>query len=357
MTAVPVALLALSLTLVGVPAWGSEGSIPGEVATYASDPAGLIARLADLTGVDAQGNGLTFDETAKAGQLNRVFTFTADFVAGESTKTPIERTNEWTTPITIGDKLVGLATIWINPATIKPELAEFTQNLVIAKPLADIPADAYLIHDLHRHAWLTLQGEDLTAIVVGNSGLKSATTIAKYQTRVIKDAEQTASQPGSDSGPLILVGLAGAAALALILLRLIPGAPFRKREVRDAPASATAPEAVPATTVSPKPKGAALAKDTPRKGRPASAAAPVVATPSDGRPAAKKPASAAAKATVAGKAKSPGTAKSAGNAKSPAKPNSQSKPKPIAPSKPKPTAQSTPKPPIPRKPKPAAEPE
>lgn len=227
------AVLAVGIAIAGAPAAAaSQGSVPAEVVAYAKDPDGLLARLDDLFGVDAGGDGIEFDETAGVGQLNRVFVFTPAFLAGEATETPVERANEWTAPIELRGEPLGLATIWINQSTVDPELADFVGDPELATALADVPADAYLVRDSQHDAWFTLVGEDLTLLVPGSTGLDAPTTLAAYQ-RWLAD-EQAATEPvqrSQVSGLAITVIVVSAlVVVAVIVLPLVRDL-ARKRRV------------------------------------------------------------------------------------------------------------------------------
>lgn len=179
---IAVALVALAGTVLGGgPAAASQGSVPAVVSAYAADPTGLLARLDDLAGVGANGKGIQFDDTTAVGQVNRVFTFTAEWLTGKHTDVPVERQNLWTAPVTIADKPIGLAIIWINPASDEPELADFLQDVELTSALADVPADAYLVRDEPRGAWFTLLPPTLTPVYPGDSGVDDPTSLGRYQ--------------------------------------------------------------------------------------------------------------------------------------------------------------------------------
>ena len=242
------AALALSAGMVAagpaLVASASQGSVPIVVAAYASDPAGLIARLTDLFGPGTSGTGIAFDDTTKVGQLNRVYGFTNDFAAGTTNENPVRLTNEWTAPITVADSPVGLATIWINPQTDDPELADFVADPAAGKALADVPADAYLIHDAPRQAWLTLKADALTALVPGSTGLTGATTAIEYRTRVLSlgASNSPVVAPPTGQGAINSIVIVSVAILATAAILLAPGwRRRRKAAASDAPDAAAPP--------------------------------------------------------------------------------------------------------------------
>jgi hypothetical protein len=296
-----IALLAV-LGALAIPsaANASQGSVPAEVSAYAADPGGLISRLDDLFGPSASGNGIEFGETTTVGQLNRVFTFTPAFIADDSTDTPVERLNEWSAPILIDEEPVGLATIWINPATVAPELADFEPVPELATALTDVPAEVYVVHDTSRAAWFTLVDTTLTTLAAGSSGAATEVSLADYQ-QVLADAAEAAAaaEPPVNTGAILSIAIIAAAALAVILVLLIPLIRGRSRgEAAESQAPMTPAEAV---------------TSEPGKVLVAALAAPVVDA-SAGEPAA-EPAAAERAATKSAAAK-PAAAKS-GAAKTP----------------------------------------
>lgn len=226
------AVLALGLVIAGgQAAAASQGSVPAEVVVYANDPDGLLARLDDLVGLDAQGEGIEFDETAKVGQLNRVFVFTPAFLTGEATEAPVERANEWTAPIGLREEPIGLAIIWINQSTVDPELADFVGDPEIATALADVPAEAYLVRDAPHDAWFTLVGEELTPIVPGSTGLGAATTLAEYQDVLAEEAAALGPVQRAQV-PALAVVVIVVSVLVIVVVMVLPSVRERVRKRR-----------------------------------------------------------------------------------------------------------------------------
>lgn len=291
-------LVATIATLAGgQAASASQGSVPAEVAAYAADPEGLLAAVDDVAGVGADGKGITLDDTAKVGQLNRVFVFTPAFLAGDETETPVERTNEWTAPIELGGKPLGLATIWINPASVAPELGSFAVGATIGAALRDVPADAYLVRDESHGAWFTLVGEDLTPLVAGTTGLDGATALADYQRSLL--AEAAAVEPAPQSiAPLLSLAVI---IVSILVIAAVLVAPVLRQRRRARPAEA-------AIVTEPEPSAAPAPATTPTKAlvkAPTTAPGKAVATRSQSTPTAKPVTeSAAAKAGSAAPAKS-----------------------------------------------------
>lgn len=215
---------------VGTAASATEGSVPAEVADYAAAPDGLIAALEDFYGVGADGKGIDFDETTTVGRVDRAFGFTPDYLAGEDTDVPVLIANEWTVPVSIADKPVGVALVWINPATVRPQLADFVQDREFAGALADLPATASIVHDQPREAWLLLEETTLTPLL----GSGSTTTLAAYQRTLDTDAAPV--EPGINLGSALSVATIVGVALIVVLVLLLPIV-WRLRKAR-----ATVPE-------------------------------------------------------------------------------------------------------------------
>lgn len=218
---------ALVALFVGAPlaagsAWATQGSVPSLVAAYAADPAGLVARLHDLFGPNAKGEGLDFGDDTTAGEIDRAFTWRDDFLAGMTDSSPIKLVNEWTTVISVGDRPVGVATIWINPATDRPELADFTEDGALGTAFTAIPAQAAVVHDTAHSAWFALTGTTLAVLAPGTSGVASDATLATYQQRLVDEAQRPPIAPAAvDQGAInsiIVVVIALVVVVALVIL-------------------------------------------------------------------------------------------------------------------------------------------
>ena len=250
-------LAALAVALSGAPAASaSQGSVPAEVAAYAADPKGLISRLDDLFGIGSGGVGIDFNDTTTVGQLNRVFTFTEAFVAGVATDTPVERQNLWTAPITVNDYAIGVAIIWINPASVAPELADFLRTPDLARSVADVPADAYLVRDEQRAAWFTLAADELTPLAAGSSGVSGVLPLDDFQRSMIDRGSETVDAGGSNTGLATSVVVIAAAAVGVALILLVPVLLARRtnRLARAAPAVESEPELEPEPAPEPAPE-------------------------------------------------------------------------------------------------------
>ncbi|CAN5377803.1 hypothetical protein BH11ACT5_BH11ACT5_16650 [soil metagenome] len=228
---VPAALIAAAV-LVGAlssPAQASEGSVPVEVAAFATAPDGLIASLADFFGPGADGPGIDFDDTTEIGAVDRVFTFSPDWLAGEKTDDPVVLANQWTAPVSVGGTPLGVAVIWINPTTVRPQLADFVPDPSFATALADVPAEAWLVADQPRGAWLVLAPPSLTALVVGTSGLSGETPLSSYQ-RDVTAAEPVPVEAPNLGSALSIATIVGVA-LIVVLALLVPLV-WRRRKAR-----------------------------------------------------------------------------------------------------------------------------
>lgn len=253
--AVPLAAL---LVLAPAALAHAEGSVPAEVAAYAADGS-LVAQLNDVYGVNDEGDGIDFDETTKPGVIERVHVWSAELREGEETDHPLDLLNEWVVPITIADAPVGLATIWINPATVRPELASFEADADLATALSAVPDGSSLVRDAESAAWLALAADGtLTPLVPGSTGLSTPVPIDDV---ALLPAAGGPAAPGGDPG----TGVGFAIAVLLFLLAVIvvalvlPG--LRKRKGADAEAVAepsaeleAAPVAEPEPEAAPEPE-------------------------------------------------------------------------------------------------------
>lgn len=260
------ALGAVSLALVSLLAAGpamaaDQPKVPQQVAAYFAD--GLIPRLIDLYGA---GNGVTtgidFDATTTVGGVSRVLEWTPDFLAGKSTDNPTQLTNNWVAPVSLRGEVIGLATVWINPADDLPELATFNPP-ELARLLASAPAKSLLVQDEQHSAWFAIDGDVLTPLVAGNSGVTSVTTPDAYQ-RTISDITESEQSGGAPSGVVVAGIVLGAVIVALIVFVLLPDR-RRKKDTADAapePAAAARPEPDPEPGPEPAP-GPESAKKAP----------------------------------------------------------------------------------------------
>jgi len=208
------AILGASTTLAASAAVPAEGSVPSEVAAYVADGS-LVAQLDDVYGVDAGGDGIEFDETTTTGVIERVHHFSDALRAGEDTDHPLDLVNEWIVPISIAEQPVGLATIWINPASVRPELASFEADAELATALSAVPDGASLVHDEVSAAWLALAADGtLTPLVPGTTGLSTPVPIDDI---ALLPAEGDTGTTGGDPA----TGVGFAIAVILLLLAII----------------------------------------------------------------------------------------------------------------------------------------
>lgn len=218
---VAVLAAAIGLVLLGVaPASAlAEPAVPEPVATYVSQ--GLLPRIADLYGPGkTKGSGITIDANTKVGPVHRVMAFTTDYLAGRKTDTSIEFTNNWVVAVRNGDTVVGLATIWINPASDQPELATFALGAGLVVPLETAPAENVLVRDDARNAWFATDGTTLTPLVPGTSSVTKPTTLTEYQ----KTASTPLGNPGDalNQGLVIAGVVLGLVVIGLALFVLLP---------------------------------------------------------------------------------------------------------------------------------------
>ncbi len=238
-----VALLALAGPAGVAVAAPAEGSVPSEVRAYVTDGS-LVAQLADVYGPGPDGEGLDFDDTTKPGVVERVHVWSEALRNGEETDRYVELLNEWVVPISIGEEPVGLATIWINPATVAPELASFDRDADLAAALSDVPDGASLVHDPQSAAWLAL-AEDGTLIplVPGSTGL--STPVPIDDVAILPPDDGVASAPGDPNTGVGLAIAVLAVLFAVIVVALVVPTLRRRREPEDA-ASPPEGDAAPA---------------------------------------------------------------------------------------------------------------
>jgi len=222
--AVGAALLAATLTAGPVAATaapgtaGSLGSVPDEVEEYITE-GDLLADLRDVYGLDASGErGTDFTDETETGEIVRVFAWTDDYLAGVDTEDVVRLLNEWIVPVLVDEEPVGLATVWIQPETVLPELAAFVPDPELATALSEVPAKASLVHDEGADAWFALEGDTLTPLVPGRSGLESPAPLDVVA--IVPPAEEAAPEATGTGVPIAagaVVLLLAAIAIALLL--------------------------------------------------------------------------------------------------------------------------------------------
>ncbi|MCU1422622.1 MAG: hypothetical protein JWN36_2273, partial [Microbacteriaceae bacterium] len=177
------------------------------------------------------GSGIDFDSSTATGDVHRVFSWTRAYLDGHAGGSPVRLTNLWTVPVSVKKQVVGLATVWINPASDAPELADFDLGPALATALATAPKGYVLVHDTTNSAWFATDGVRLTPLVSGRSGLATATTVTAYQKRIPR-AEPVAAAPGGNPGFVIAAVVLG---VVIVLLAIFVLLPIRRR-VREADA-------------------------------------------------------------------------------------------------------------------------
>lgn len=218
----------------------AEGSVPTEVAAYVTSGA-LVAQLNDVYGVNAEGDGIDFDDTTEPGVIERVHVWSAAQLAGEDTEHPLDLVNEWVVPISIDDAPVGIATIWINPATVDPELASFTADADLAAALSAIEKGSSLVRDVPNSAWLALDDDGtLTALVPGSTGLTTPVPLDEVALLPPSDAAPTAPDSGAGVGWAIAVVLFLLGVIVVVLI--VPTLRTRRAPDADGEAGEEAPD-------------------------------------------------------------------------------------------------------------------
>jgi len=333
----------------------SLGSVPAEVSSYVSSGA-MVARLNDVYGPNASGTrGIKFDDTTKAGPISRVYEWTADRLANRATTHPVQLTNNWVVPITIGGASVGLATIWINPQTVDAELAEFSPSASLGTALSSVPATAALVRDTTTGAWLALADGTVTPLVAGRSGLTKPTPVGSLKLAPTAPAPLATTEP--NTGLALAIGIVALLVIIIVVALLLPRGRRTKTAKGAVPsAAAAAPLAAPLVAADDlEPKPAATSPSTPATPTKPSAPRPQGTTPTTSgaaKPASSKP---PVSRQSAPRTASTRPASTAGASKPAASKPAASKPPASKPPATKPPASKPPapkQPPRPRTPKP-----
>ena len=323
----------------------SLGSVPAEVSTYVSG-GGMVARLNDVYGPNASGTeGIKFDGTTKPGPISRVYDWTDARLANRKTDHPVQLTNNWVVPITIAGKSVGLATIWINPQTVEPELADFVPSAALGTALTTVPTTAALVRDPATGAWLALVDGQVTPLVAGGSGLTTPAPVDSFKLSPAAASPLT-SPAEPNTGLALAIGIVGLIVVIIVVALLLPrGRRTKKKAAQDAATAPVAPVAS-AEVVERQPTPAATkpVADKPVATKPAAAkpaANPVATRPAAAKPAATKPAGArpSGRTPTTSSAAKPASSKPAATGPAASKPPVSKPPAPKQPPRPR-----TPKP-------------
>ncbi|MHC5795058.1 hypothetical protein ACVXZ4_02765 [Lacisediminihabitans sp. FW035] len=300
-TVVVVILAAAAVFVSAAPASAlDEPRVPENVGRYFAT--GLMPRLVDLFGAKA-GAEVVFDSAAKVGGIHRVLSFTKAFLSGAKTDDPTQITNTWIATITAADGTVaGVATVWINPASDQPELADFSSGPALATALATAPKGTLLVRDDTHSAWFATDGTTLTPLVSGTSGVSVATTPVAYQRQFTLSAP-VAADPGPNRGLIIAVVVLGIVVVLLATFVLLPdrrrraqmtGVPAADGGIPESgpPVAEVAPALVPAAGIEPAVVKPATVKPAVVKSAVVNSptAKPATVKPATVKPAAVKPA-------------------------------------------------------------------
>jgi hypothetical protein len=251
----------------------AEGSVPSEVAAYVADGS-LLTQLNDVYGVNAEGDGIDFDDTTKPGTIERVHIWSAELLAGEETDHPVDLVNEWAVPISIADAPVGVAVVWINPATVKPELASFEADADLATALSAVPDGSSLVRDAASAAWLALAADGtLTPLVPGTTGLSTPVPLDDVALLPAGDGTPPAGgDPGTGVGFAIAVVLF---LLAVIVVALVlPGLRAKKNADAAEPEDEVEVEVGPVAAIEAAPAAEPAAEPAPDADEPPKKPAP-----------------------------------------------------------------------------------
>lgn len=232
-TVASMGIVAMAVLFSAPAASATEGSVPAEIAAFVAEPDGLIAGLDDFYGPGVDGKGIDFDNNTEFGRTDRVFGFSPAWLAGDQTDQPVTLENLWTVPVSVSGEAIGVAIVWINPATVRPQLADFVPDAAFATALAGLPDDGYLVNDEPRAAWFVLEQPRLLVLMRGTSGVGSEVPLATYQTRVTR-TEGSAAPDAINLGSMLSVGTIVAVSLGVILVLLVPIA-WRRRKDRTEP--------------------------------------------------------------------------------------------------------------------------
>jgi hypothetical protein len=234
---VPLALTLLLLAFTAMTPWlttmtpalAAEERVPDEVSDYIERR--LVPRLADLyaPGADAA-SGADFDESTTVGEVVRVREWRRSFMEGEVTAadagSTVELANRWVAPVSIAETVVGLATVWVNPANGAAELAEFDFRPGLAVAIATMPTDAVLVRHGPTASWFAVTDATASPIDAGSTGIAAPVSLDDL-------ARSFAAAAGEEPGGASPAGLLPAAVLLAALAAVVGVVLWPGRRVRN----------------------------------------------------------------------------------------------------------------------------
>lgn len=187
----------------------SVGPVPPAVRAYVTG-GGLVDRL----GEDEELADLT------PGPISRVFRWTDARTAGEVDGKPVRMANEWAVPVTVAERPVGVAIVWLDLDSGQPELVELVPDAEAAAALAAVPDDAELVRDVGSGAWFALADDTATPLAAGDSGVTAPTPVDELE--LVAPPGDPGAAPGvADAGPGVGAWLAAASVLLAVAATLV----------------------------------------------------------------------------------------------------------------------------------------
>lgn len=207
----------LMVGMLGAQPAAADDRIPDQVAEYCERH--LVPRLTELyaPGVDGA-SGIDFDETTSLGAVVRVRAWTEGFLADAGFEPAYELTNAWLVPVSVNDEAMGLATVWVNPATTRAELADFELGGGLPAALATIPLGSVLVRHAPTASSFAVADGMATPIVAGSTGIRGSVPLPTVSpTLVAAEPQSSGGEPAAIIPAVVLiVVLVGVATLVLL---------------------------------------------------------------------------------------------------------------------------------------------
>lgn len=188
--------------------------VPEQVARYFDE--GLLPRLTELYAPSEDGSsGIDFGESARVGEVLRLRTWTAAFLAGaeagegagaaEDAAAAVELTNEWVAPVLVGDLAVGTALVWINPGLQRAELAEFYPGAGLADAIRSRSPEGVLVRHAPSASWFVVTDASATPLIAGTTGVSADVALADLPPSLVPPQPEVPEQRGAAVPALLLV--------------------------------------------------------------------------------------------------------------------------------------------------------
>ncbi len=159
---------------------------------------------------------------AQFGEPRLIYTWSEAMIAGDTTANALESTAEWTAPFLTADGTpLGTYRVWRPPEKVTAEMAGYNNDVELARNLASMPSEAYLVHEAPTESWFGV--EDGIVSPLGQLAAREVPepiSVERLTPIIAKRSADAMAGPGINIGLLVgTILIVGAVAGATIILR------------------------------------------------------------------------------------------------------------------------------------------